>query len=189
MQSVRTQTNKNDDEHNARMMTINFFKVKAEHKEADDKYKKAQRDFYDYMDGFFSKHINGNKYTFATKGKIGKQTVTVNHVEPKTVVFDPKKIKNIIKKNAITAPGLITSSVTVDDIEGLKQYVKSLGGDPKVFKSFLNVEQQVDAKMLENLVEIGEIDERELDGTYTVKQHSPQYRISLKVDDDDESDE
>jgi hypothetical protein len=82
---------------------------------------------------------------------------TVTLVKKVTIKYNLKKLKRALKKLSIET-NAIRKTVTVIDVSGLIEYVKSLGGDPKVFKSFLEVEEIVDSKAIDALYEDGSID-------------------------------
>ena len=67
---------------------------------------------------------------------------------------------------------------------GLITYLQECGVDPKIFKSFISVEESVDVKELERLEELGKISKEQLKGCYSVKCQKPYYQVrkGRKVD-------
>lgn len=72
----------------------------------------------------------------------------------------PKEIiKNVVRKQYI-----------VSDMDGLIEYMKSLGADPKKFKKFIHVNESIDQDSIQKLYDFGEIGLIDLKGCYEVKE-------------------
>lgn len=90
------------------------------------------------------------------KSSSKKITFLVDMVKKKL----PKKIqKEVIKKE-----------YRIINMEGLKEYLKELGADPKVFKSFIQVVETIDKERMEQLYDFGEITLKQLKDCYEVKE-------------------
>ena len=75
------------------------------------------------------------------------------------------------------------------DLQGLVNYFKDLGGDPKVFWSFFETTEVVDQKALDQLEEVGDIEVEDVAGCFEVKVKSQSYRVTSKEVEDDGEEE
>lgn len=123
----------------------------------------------------------GNKFQFRVKSKQnGNRMVTVKKIEPSTVSWDAAKLEEVLDKDARRT--VISKTYTINDMEGLVDYLKSCGVNPKRFKAFIEVERQVDNMALEQLSSLGKIDADALKGCYTVNKGSSYLRIGIAED-------
>ena len=167
----------------------NYYELQLSKQEFDQKFEDVKSEFYDTMNTLYDKgYFTGNKFSLSvgidtensTRATEGSYLVT--RVQRESVEFDVKKLekklsKDIKKKVIVKNPKLI-------DFDGLLKYVKSLGGDPKTFKSFFIVEKEVDEKELNRLSEIGEVSISDIEGCFEVKSRKPYYRLKFKADED-----
>lgn len=99
----------------------------------------------------------------------------VNRIRKKTFVWDFKKLEQQIKKKTLSK--FVQKTCIISDYEGLVKYLKSCGVDPIKFKSFLSVEQSIDLKKLDDMLEIGEVKREDIEGCYTVELGNPYIKI------------
>lgn len=127
---------------------------------------KTTKVMFNYFD---KKNINSINIDYFGK------TVTLSKVQSSKVVFDLKALKEALGDELFGK--VTTKKYEVVNSKGLFKYLKQLGANPKIIKSFLNVEITVDEKALNNLSDVGEIDEDMLKGTYTIENRSPYIKI------------
>lgn len=107
-------------------------------------------------------------------------TVKCTYVQNMKPIFDGAKMERRIEDltDRETARRVVRRTYTVRDISELIDYVRSLGGDGRKLRSMLNVSCEVDKKALDNMLETGQVENSQLDGTYTVKVGEPYVRFT-----------
>lgn len=173
-------------------VVVNFYELQQQKKLDDEIFDDKKREFTKQMDkAFSSKKLTGsNSFTVVvgyddedgTRATGGEYKVT--KISRRKVVFDAKKLKSSLGKEKFNK--VSETQWSCFDIDGLARYVKSLGGEFNVFKSFFNVTQVVDDKAIDKLSEIGEITAEDIEGCYSVNESKPWYKVSFKAAEDDE---
>ena len=170
----------------------NFYELQQRKKLDDKAFNDEKQEFYKVMNSYFeSKEAHGaSKITFtavydnedSTRAIGGEYIVT--KCRRRNVVFNIAKLRHKIGKKKFKA--VSTTTWNCFDIDGLAKYVKSLGGEFDVFKSFFNVTTEVDESEVNRLSEIGEVTAEDIEGCYSVNEGKPWYKVSFKVAEDDE---
>ena len=173
-------------------VVASFYELQQQKKLDDKAFNDEKQEFYEVMDRHFgSKEAHGaSKLTFTvgyddednTRAVGGEYTVT--KCQKRRVVFDIAKLKRKLGKKKFKAVSTVTCSCF--DIDGLAKYVKSLGGEFDVFKSFFNVTTEVDESEVNRLSEIGEITAEDIEGCYSVNEGKHWYKVSFKAAEDDD---
>lgn len=102
----------------------------------------------------------------------------ITRVRTKKIIWDIKKLKKQMPKQKLKK--ILNKTYTVSDMSGLVEYLKSCGVDPKKFKKYIIVEEEVDNKAVDNLSETGEITREDIKGCYKVELSEPYIRITEK---------
>lgn len=154
------------------------------------KFKKAEQvmndlkqDFNATIERFCIEH-DSNSLTFESDGEARNTEIKVTKVSPKKVIWKPEILKRIIGRKR--AARVIEKRYEISDFAGLVEYLKTCGVDPKQFKSFLTVSETVNEKALDNLFDLGElqdVDEADLQDCYTVELKPSYFRVSVSSDD------
>lgn len=170
----------------------NFYELLQQKKLDDKAFNDEKSEFYKMMDEYFSsKEARGaSKLTFtvgyddedSTRAVGGEYTVT--QCRRRSVVFDEKKLKRKLGKEKFKK--VSTTSWSCFDIDGLAKYVKSLGGEFDVFKSFFNIKTEINESEIDRLSEIGEVTAEDIDGCYSVNEGKPWYKVSFKAAEEDD---
>lgn len=100
----------------------------------------------------------------------------IKSVRRKSIAWDAKKLKDALSKKVFSK--IVHKTYTVNDMDGLVKYLKSCGVDPKKFKSFIDVETQVDSKEIDKLYSVGDITKDQISGCYTVEMSDPYIKIT-----------
>lgn len=114
----------------------------------------------------------------STKGRfaINPTKLLVTNVVQKKIIWDIDKLKKKLDKNVISK--IIDKKYTINDMDGLIKYLKSCGVDPKIFKKFLDIEENVIEKQMDLLKDIGELDEEDIAGCYSITTNAGYIRIT-----------
>ena len=144
--------------------------------------------FYKQMDQMFSEtenRIDCNTRKLEYVKKSGESYVlSVSRVQSSKVIFDAEKLEAKIPK-AISKK-VILKKYTINNFSNLVEYLKSCNVDPQKFKQFLDVEKSVDEKALEQVSELGLIEEEQIKDCYSVSKNIPYYKVSIKRKEDEE---
>jgi hypothetical protein len=97
-------------------------------------------------------------------------------VKQKKVNFNVDMIQQIVDKEVFNE--ICDKKYELIDYEGLAEYVKSLGGSPKEFKSFVKCTKTINNNKLNQLSELGDISLDDLEGCYTVSENEGYIRIT-----------
>ena len=181
-----------DGELSVEEVVASFYELQQQKKLDDKAFNDEKQEFYEAMDRHFrSKEAHGaSKLTFTvgyddednTRAVGGEYTVT--RCQKRRIVFDIAKLRRKLGKKKFKA--VSTATWNCFDIDGLAKYVKSLGGEFDVFKSFFNVTTEVDESEVNRLSEIGEITAEDIEGCYLVNEGKPWYKVSFKAAEDDD---
>lgn len=154
---------------------IEFVEYQESFKQAEAEFKKKKEEFFSLMRNAHNNNVFERKFEFNKHDKRFSVTRSVR----KTVKFDADKLE--LKLPRDIRKSVIIKEYIAEDFAGLAKYVKSLGGDPEVFKSFFSIDKKVDVKELERLEGIGEVTEGMIDGCYVVTVGNPTFLVREKV--------
>lgn len=126
----------------------------------------------------FLKKKEMTEYSFNEEKLDDSCTYDIKVISPLSVTFDADKIES--KVDSELCKQFILKQYEITDMAGLISYLKSCGVDPKKFKKFIDVKKKVDTKKLDNLTKIGEIDEDDLKGCYSVKEGKSYLKVTKK---------
>lgn len=152
-------------------------------KEEESKYKEEKANFERKIKNIFDKK-KVNSYSFANDDEHKYYRATV--VQQKKIVFNPDMVEQVVDKKVFNQ--ICIKKYEITDYEGLVQYMKSLGGNPLKFKSFISCDKTIDNKKVNQLSELGDITDKTLEGCYTVKPSAMWIKITESEEVIDEED-
>lgn len=176
--------------------TIRYAILQQRKKQIDAKFNEVKKKYYSLMNDAYDQGVFGDDVasvefmqTF-NYGSDDEHTTMykATRVQPVKVKFDTKKLKQALVEADVDVDSVIKKRVIVIDYNKLAQYVKSLGGKPRDFKQLLQVDEEVDQRALDNLVEVGAVDRDDLNGTYTTELGNISFRVSVKDSNDGDDD-
>lgn len=141
------------------------------------KYEALKKQFNEKMGVLFSESTDDSKlktFTAEIDGELVE--IKVTQCTKKTVTFFPDALEKVLKKGAVEK--VIEKQYSVNDMKGFIKYLKSIGADPKIFKSFINVEKSVNVGELERMIDLGFISMEDIENCYAVSVSNPYYKIS-----------
>lgn len=155
----------------------------SEYAEAQLKYKQVAKvmedrkaEFNKVMETYFEDTGTDSKAVFEMEGHQSCQ-ITITRVQNRSISFSPGAVAKALGKKL--AKRVINKRYEVVDMPGCIAYLKELGADPEVFKSFLSVTESVDEVELDRLYELGKYDKEQLAGTYTIDKKKPYFRVQV----------
>ena len=102
--------------------------------------------------------------------------LNVTRVRTKKVTWLLDKLKQKVGKDIYSE--VVNKTYTVNDMQGLIRYLKTCGVDPKKFKRFIDVTEELDETKLDTYYETGALKTKDIEGCYTVKMGEPHIRIT-----------
>lgn len=146
-------------------------KINKDFKLYEEQYKFKK----DELQGIIKKYANDNhveEFNVVSKGINLKVRPIVN----KKIIWDFDKLESKVDKSLLKQ--FVLKEYVVNDFDGLIEYLKSCGVNPKKFKKFLKVNKKVDNKALDQLYDIGEIEYEDIQECYKVEVTSGYVKIS-----------
>ena len=151
-------------------------------KELESKFKQIKESCTKCFDEYFAQnHIDKSQFVQSDDEVLGG--ITVTKVQRTSVKFDANKLERALKKSV--ASKAIEKRYEIIDMKGLVEYLKTCDVDPQIFKSFIDVTKTVNVNELERLSELGEIDDEQVEGCYTITNSDPYYKLRVSRGDGD----
>lgn len=100
----------------------------------------------------------------------------VTNVRTKKVTWMLNKLKQKLGKDVYK--DVVRKTYTVNDMQGLIKYLKTCGVDPKKFKKFIEVTEELDETKLDTYYETGALKKEDIAGCYDVKMGDPHIRLT-----------
>lgn len=108
--------------------------------------------------------------------KVTDDNISVQSVNPKTIVWNVDKLEKAIGKRECGA--FVEKQYSIPDMEGLIKYLQACGVDPVKFKKYIHVEKKVNQTKFNEWSELNEVDANELKDCYELKDIAGYLRIS-----------
>ena len=102
--------------------------------------------------------------------------LNVTRIRTKKVTWLLDKLKQKLGKDIYSE--VVNKTYTINDMKGLIKYLKSCGVDPKKFKRFIDVTEELDETKLNTYYETGALKTKDIEDCYTVKMGEPYIRIT-----------
>ena len=100
----------------------------------------------------------------------------VTRVRKKSITWDIDKLKKKLDKKVIKK--IVTKNYTINDMNGLIEYLKECGVNPKKFKKFLTVDEELNEIELNRLYDLGEINKEQVNGCYKLEMSEPYIKLT-----------
>lgn len=169
-------------------IAYSFYVTLKNHKRDIEVFEDTKQKFYDFADEYFKAnnivtgkvHLESKilKKLNASIANNSESEIVIQKIQKSNVKFDANKLEKVLDKPL--RKRVINKTYEVSDISGLIAYLKELGADPEIFKSFLTISKSVNIRELENLESLGEISLDELKGTYTVNTSKPYFTFRVE---------
>lgn len=142
-----------------RQMALDLATKSEEFRKAEQEFNEQKKLYNTKFKTWLNKNGYSKAYFMSAKGK-----VSLTYVQPTKVVFNIDKLKKALDKD--TAKKVIEKEYIITDIATLKQLLQEHGVKVSDFKRCIQINETVNEKELDNLSELGEIDQNDLEGTY-----------------------
>ena len=102
--------------------------------------------------------------------------LNVTRIRTKKVTWLLDKLKQKLGKDVYSE--VVDKTYTINDMQGLIKYLKSCEVDPKKFKKFIDVKEELDETKLNTYYETGALKKEDIEWCYDVKMGEPYIRIT-----------
>lgn len=150
---------------------IELEELNMQFKSEEEKYKKRKNELQDLIKGYTDKH-NVEEFGF----NFGNTFKKIRPVITKKITWDIKKLSDKLDKEIFNE--VVKKKYTINNMDDLIKYLKSCGVNAKKFKKFIDVEESVDNKKIDELGQLGEIDIEQLSGCYELQANFSYVKIS-----------
>lgn len=163
---------------------VEFYQNKLKIKELTNQFEERNKFLQDKIQKYINK--SGTDY-FKFLAKSGmfenaNQYLKVKNITPKKLIWNTSKLKEKLNKDVFNE--VVERQYTINDIEGLTEYLKSCGVNPKIFKSFIDVKENVNQKMIDDLGNQGVINTKSLKGCFEIVENTSYIKIFESEDDE-----
>lgn len=158
-----------------------LYRAQMDKKRFDKVYGEIQKKESLFLSNFIFSSFPKGESSFTTVIKPGtfneeEKHVRVTRVRKKTVKWDTKKLRKSLGKKLFSS--VVQKTYEVTDMQGLVDYLKECGVDPKKFKQFIGVSEKVDTQKIDKLYLSGVITKKDISGCYDVDMGEPYIRLT-----------
>ena len=98
-------------------------------------------------------------------------------VVTKKIVWNIKKLKQKLKKEIYNE--VVEKAYYITDMKGLTEYLKKCGVQASEFKKYIDIQERVNERKIDNLSEIGKIEKTDIEGCYEVALGKPYLKMTV----------
>lgn len=161
----------------------NYYRKEQKFKQVKQQYEELRKQFEaDMLE--LTDAVGKKRVIFDAEAMNDDGILSVRKVEKTSIEWDADKLERKLPKSV--AKKVIKKKYSIADMNGLIEYLKSCGVDPKVFKRYLAIDKTVDVKAVDQLGNVGEISVQQISGCYIVKCHKPYFTLSVKKGDNND---
>ena len=146
-------------------------KINKDFKSYEEEYKSRKEELTGIIKQY-AKEKRVDDFYISLKDTMLKVKPIVN----KKIIWNFDELHKKVDKSLLKQ--FIEKEYIIEDFDGLVEYLKSCGVNPKKFKNYLTVKETVNKKNLDNLSDLGEITEQDIKGCYTIEITSGYVKIS-----------
>ena len=158
-----------------------LYKAQMDKKRFDKAYREIQKKESLFLSNFIFSSFPKGESSFTTVIKPDtfikeEKYVRVTMVRRKTVKWDTKKLRKSLGKKLFYS--VVQKTYEITDMQGLVDYLKQCGVDPKKFKRFVGVTEKVDTQKIDKLYMSGVITKKDISGCYDVDMGEPYIKLT-----------
>lgn len=189
MQKQRSKITQSDVER----ATKDFARLQAHNKRINAEFDREKKAYYSFMSkafesGAIAEDVSSIELIDSVPeedGTIKTFSIKSTRVIPTSIQWDVQKLKKRLDKSILRK--VVKRVRTLVDLPGLVEYMKDLGGDPKIFWSFFETSEQVDQKEMDQASDLGYVSDEDVVGCFSVTTKPEFFRVStreVKYDED-----
>lgn len=146
--------------------TEHFNKIKEQYEEEKKNINRVLQTYFE-KNGYSKALLQGEN-----------EDINLTLVQPRSIDWDLEALKKVIDNDIIKE--VIDREIVITDFDGLKQLLKKHGIKAREFKKYIEVREELNTEALDNLVQCGWIDRKQLKGTYKIKAGTEYIRMTRK---------
>lgn len=160
----------------------NLYEANETFKKAESYLKEVKRKENVVISNYIYTNLPKDSSSFEIKLDNGLEYYTkhvnlrVTRVRTKKFLWDTKKLKKNLGNKLYRK--VVDRTYSINDYEGLVNYLKECGVNPKKFLSFINIDESVNNNKVNELSEIGEITKKQIEGCYTLDISEPYIKLT-----------
>ena len=145
-------------------LIFELYEIKNKSKKIQDEYKIRIKYLERKIDdALIKKDKSSYSFCFKEKNSDSQFYYKATSVKPKKIEWNMDVLQQVLDKDIFDQ--ICNKKYTIINYAGLIHYLKNLGADPKKVKTFIQCEKTMNDKMLNQLSELGEITEKDLEGS------------------------
>lgn len=163
--------------------SFKLYELNLAHKMYEDNYKAEKDDLTKKILKSLGKKTEVKCLDVAEDGE--ETRLKVLRIEPERITFNAKEFAKYFEKELCNE--IIEKEYEIGDMKDLVKYLKSCHVNPKKFKKYLNVKESVNVKKIDQMIELGDLDEAQINNLkycYTSVKSKPYLKLSLTEDDE-----
>ena len=137
-----------------------------------------KKDFEKLANDYFSENDSIANFEIFNFGSF---SLKLTKVQRTSIKWNIDKLKQVFGKKV--SRQFIRKKYEIKNFDGLVDYLKTCGVNPKKFSAFLNVTEEIDENAIDNLYQLGKVKKEDLETCYSVSLHEPYFRIT-KIEDE-----
>lgn len=140
-----------------------------------------KKDFENLANEYFYEFYENDSIANFAIFDFGSFALKLTKVQRTSVKWNIDRLKQVFGKKI--SRQFIRKKYEIKNFDGLVEYLKTCGVNPKKFSTFLNVTEEVDENAIDNLYQLGKVKNEDLETCYSVNLHEPYFRIT-KIEDE-----
>lgn len=159
-----------------------LYDVQQEKKDFDKYYNEVRKKEQLAISNFMFSNLPKNENSFEIELDEGLNyyakhvKLNVTRVRAKKIIWNPDKLKERIAKSLYKK--VTEKTYTINDMEGLVEYLKTCGVNPKKFKQYIDVEESINDAEISRLYDTGKINMQDVKGCYEIKYGEPYIKLT-----------
>lgn len=165
-----------------------IYDAQKKKKKVDDWYNEVRKKEQLAISNYMFTNLPKGENTFDLTLDEGEEYYTnhvklkVTRVRKKSIIWNLEKLKDALTGKQYKQ--CVEKEYKIADMQGLVEYLKECGVNPKKFKTFLEVEEELNETELNKMYELGEIKKSQIDGCYKVEMGEPYIRLTEQKQND-----
>lgn len=160
-----------------------LYRARQKKRQFEERYnainKQEQLAISNFIFSNFPAGTDGFTYEYNDSGVL--RNLSIKRQRRAVITWDIEKVKKRVSKSVFKK--IAKQTYTINDIEGLIEYLKTCRVDPKRFKQYIDKTEEIDTKALDDAYELGMLERNDIKGCYKIEYGEPYIRMREIKDD------
>lgn len=167
-------------QNSAKQLYIANKRKKEIEKEYEEIRQEEQSKILKYM---LENNLDSFEITKKNKTLLGNTIIVkFTKIVNKKVIWNLNKLKQKIDKR--TFEKIVSKTYIIKDYKGLIKYLKTCNVNPEIFKTFIEVSEQLNVKEVDKMYETGKLKIEQVHSCFNVSEGKPYIKITEKQEND-----